>query len=290
MATIIYGARSSSCINAPSSSAWCRSRWERLSFLVGAPAQRITIDTDIVRSADYVQGQKRIEKISNHREHVHNNDWVGAGSYNIFAGVFVATIFGAAFFFDLFWPEREETKAVRLSWKICGVLATIFHLASALTLTVITVRHSAYITPGDRDRQDFWWSKYEKHEQNPLSYRHNPRALAAVVFAWLGFVSVVGRYACSNYVYSRSFTDKDFSCILLFFGLNHIEKGLGPKSTHARVRDAEKAPHSDFESEGKCSGESVQCPDPARLSRAQVDGASQEPPAAEHSTFAEGQR
>lgn len=39
---------------------------------------------------------------------ISNNDIIGSFAYNIFAGVFVATIFGAAFFFDLFWPERKE--------------------------------------------------------------------------------------------------------------------------------------------------------------------------------------
>lgn len=28
-----------------------------------------------------------------------------------------------------------------------------------------------------------------------------------------------------------------YSCVLLFLSINHIEKGPGPKSTHARERD-----------------------------------------------------
>lgn len=52
-----------------------------------------------------------------------------------------------------------------------------------------------------------------------MCYRHNPRIVASVVFVWLGFVSVVP------------------SCILLFLSINHIEKGPGPKSKHARERD-----------------------------------------------------
>jgi hypothetical protein len=36
---------------------------------------------------------------------------------DIFVGIFVATIFGAAFFFDLFWPERHESLSVKLAWK-----------------------------------------------------------------------------------------------------------------------------------------------------------------------------
>jgi hypothetical protein len=49
---------------------------------------------------------------------MYNNDYVGIGSFNIFVGVFVATIFGAAFFFDLFWPERTESRAVKRAWRV----------------------------------------------------------------------------------------------------------------------------------------------------------------------------
>jgi lipid-A-disaccharide synthase-like uncharacterized protein len=69
---------------------------------------------------------------------VHNNDIVGIFSYNIFVGIAVATIFGSAFFFDLFWPERKESKSVRLAWKICSLLVSIMALADALALTVST--------------------------------------------------------------------------------------------------------------------------------------------------------
>ena len=108
-----------------------------------------------VWSVDYTDEQKKIGRVSNGQVEQHNNDYVGAASYNIFAGVFVATIFGAAFFFDLFWPERHESKSVRLAWRICGPLCVVFHLASALTLTIITARRTAFLTgvPAEQ-RQD----------------------------------------------------------------------------------------------------------------------------------------
>ena len=124
---------------------------------------------------------------------MYNNDYVGAASYNIFAGVFVAFIFGAAFFFDLFWPERKETRGVRIAWKTCGVLAAVFHFASALTLTIITATHQSHISPGGPDAQEILWSHYSKHKEAQLIYKHNPRAIAAVVFAWLGTCSVIPR-------------------------------------------------------------------------------------------------
>lgn len=75
------------------------------------------------------------------RAHVHNDDFVGIASYNIFVGIAVATVFGSGFFFDLFWPERQESKSVRLAWKICSVVVSFMALADAIGLTV------CYCTP-----------------------------------------------------------------------------------------------------------------------------------------------
>ena len=162
--------------------------------LSGVQVTRLTLRHAI----DYTDGQKKVESLSAGGVKVHNDDYVGAASFNIFAGVYVATIFGAAFFFDLFWPERHESGGVRLSWKICGVLAVIFHLAATLALTVITASHRSYIK-GDsfasltESNQQFWWKQFPKHDEAPLIYRHNARAIAAVVFGWLGWCSVVPR-------------------------------------------------------------------------------------------------
>jgi hypothetical protein len=84
---------------------------------------------DYLNQQNMLQGQYPGAKI-------HNNDFIGGFSYNIFVGVSVAWIFGAAFFFDLFWPERHESRAVRLAWRICAVITTVMMLGSALTISV----------------------------------------------------------------------------------------------------------------------------------------------------------
>lgn len=162
--------------------------------------------TDCGRS-DYIDMERTIQSVTSNRIKVYNNNYVGAGSYNIFAGVFIAFIFGAAFFFDLIWPERHESKSVRIAWKACGVLSVIFHLASALWLTVVTARQRSTIR-GDGGRTalshgevEIWWRQYKKHSQAPLIYRHNPRALAAVVFVWLGWTSVLARWVVTSSAY-----------------------------------------------------------------------------------------
>lgn len=75
---------------------------------------------------------------------IHNNDIVGILSYNIFIGIAVATIFGSGFFFDLFWPERKESKGVRLAWKISAITVSFGALADAIALTVSTVAYGLW--------------------------------------------------------------------------------------------------------------------------------------------------
>jgi hypothetical protein len=86
--------------------------------------------------ADYVDQQDGIQRRSNGQAQVHNDDYVGTASYNIFVGIAVATIFGSGFFFDLFWPERTESKSVRLAWKISSLVVSIMALADAIAMTV----------------------------------------------------------------------------------------------------------------------------------------------------------
>lgn len=51
-------------------------------------------------------------------------------------GIAVATVFGAGFFFDLFFPERTETRGVKLAWKISAVAVCIGTLADAIAMSV----------------------------------------------------------------------------------------------------------------------------------------------------------
>ncbi|KAL1634278.1 hypothetical protein SLS58_010720 [Diplodia intermedia] len=161
--------------------------------------------------SDYIDQQRLVAR-QNPRAYVYNNDYVGAASYNIFVGIYVATIFGAAFFFDLFWPERYESPAVKLAWRICSVLACVFALASALTMTVITATHSAYVTGVDAPEAT---RLLAAAKGQPLRYRENPRAIASVVFLWPGFIATVA------------------STVIMWRSLTHNDS-LGPKSTHAR--------------------------------------------------------
>jgi hypothetical protein len=138
--------------------------------------------------SDYTEQQSRIERLHSSAA-VHNDDFVGAAAYNIFVGVAVATIFGAAFFFDLFFPDRFEPNNIRWAWRISAFVVTVLCLSDALTLTVITATGKATITANSVDAAEI-----AQERLNPPSiYRNNPKAVASCVLLWLGWVACVYR-------------------------------------------------------------------------------------------------
>jgi hypothetical protein len=143
---------------------------------------------------DYVDQQDGIETRTNHRAHVHNNNFVGIASYNIFIGIAVATIFGSGFFFDLFWPERHESPGVKLAWKISSVVVSIMALADAIALTVIVATKRSYITGVTRAEEAELFRSNGK--PNPV-YRHNAYCVASCVILWPGVVASFARLALS---------------------------------------------------------------------------------------------
>ncbi|KAF2476821.1 uncharacterized protein BDR25DRAFT_208746 [Lindgomyces ingoldianus] len=146
---------------------------------------------------------------------VHNNNFTGIASYNIFVGIYVATIFGSAFFFDLFWPERHESYRVKIAWRVCSILACLFTLSAALTFTIILAMRSAYVTGTDANTAERLLREYGG---SPMKYRDNGRGIASVVFLWPGMVATVA------------------STLLLWHSLSHID-AYGPRSAHTRTRD-----------------------------------------------------
>ncbi|PYH94328.1 hypothetical protein BO71DRAFT_398926 [Aspergillus ellipticus CBS 707.79] len=162
--------------------------------------------------SDYVDQQSEIQG-QHPGIYVYNNDFVGAASYNIFCGVAVAFIFGGAFFFDLFWPERHESRSVRLAWKICAVVVSVMMLSSALTMTIITATQSARIDGTDPETARTFWEEVKK--KPALTYRTNPKALASVVLSWPGFIATVA------------------STVILFMSQRHDDQ-YGPKSNFGR--------------------------------------------------------
>lgn len=139
-------------------------------------------------SSDYVDQQSAIESLHSSAS-VHNDDFVGIASFNIFVGIAVATIFGAAFFFDLFFPTRYEPMNIRWAWRISAVVVCVMAFADAIAFTVITATGSAWISANSADAKAIAL----EHLDPPLVYRHNGKAVASVVLLWLGLVATIAR-------------------------------------------------------------------------------------------------
>ncbi|KFY05074.1 hypothetical protein O988_00290 [Pseudogymnoascus sp. VKM F-3808] len=152
--------------------------------------------------SDYVDQQDGISTRSQGKAQVQNDDIVGIASFNILVGIAVAVIFGSAFFFDLFWPERQETKTVRLWWKIAAVTVSIMTLADALALTVIVATHSAYIVGVPHEYAQIL---FENNGKPNAIYRKNAMSVTSSVLLWLGVVATFS----STYIMWKSHQHDD---------------------------------------------------------------------------------
>ncbi|KAF3404213.1 hypothetical protein DPV78_002572 [Talaromyces pinophilus] len=209
----------------------------RVKMIVYQLAMILCVCSESVGTAalsDYVDQQSFIEK-QNHLAAEYNDDFVGIASYNIFVGIAVATIFGAAFFFDLFWPERHESPSVRLSWKISAIVITVMCFADAIAMTVIVATRRAYISGVDANEA---MRLLESSIKNPnLYYRHNPKCLASVILLWPGMIATIG------------------SCYLLITSQNHDDQH-GPFSRYGQEKqDAVRRAKAEAQPDGEIDGE-----------------------------------
>ncbi|KAF3006617.1 hypothetical protein E8E13_007502 [Curvularia kusanoi] len=209
----------------------------RTKFGIYQGAMILTVVSESLGTAalsDYVDQQKFVA-IHAPGATVHNNNFIGIASYNIFVGIFVATIFGAAFFFDLFWPERHESRAVKTAWRVCSVFSCALTLSCALAYTYIVAAKSAYVTGVDAATAE---RALREYNGSPMRYASNGRAIASVVFLWPGMIFTF------------------LSTALLWHSLAHIDQ-FGPMSTHARKADGiGEKPTTSFETGRDVTGES----------------------------------
>jgi lipid-A-disaccharide synthase-like uncharacterized protein len=187
---------------------------------------------------DYVDQQKVVSNLDPNVT-VHNNNFVGIASYNIFVGIFVATIFGAAFFFDLFWPERAESRGVKIAWKLCSILACLLTLSDALAYTYIVASKSAQVSGTNDENAQRLLSQFRKASETPLQYSKNGRAVASIVFLWPGTIFTFVRYDTPVSSIPSLLLTYNSSTYLLWHSLAHIDT-YGPMSTHAREKTVDR--------------------------------------------------
>lgn len=156
-------------------------------FLVVSESLGTAVLSDYIDQQDTLQ--KRFPNIT-----VYNNDFVGIASYNVFVGIFAAFVFGAAFFFDLFFPERYEPRWVQNLWMGCAIFTCLAATGDALAYTVILClrgEHVENFTPNDPGLQQ---DLNRASNSTPILYRNSGRAVASVVFLWLGWAFSIARY------------------------------------------------------------------------------------------------
>jgi len=174
---------------------------------------------------NYVDQQDDVYKLSGGRATVHNDDYIGIASYNIFVGIAVATIFGSGFFFDLFWPERYESKGVRLAWKISSLVVSIMALADALALTVIVASHSTHISGVSAIEAEQLRASIPFP---PFQYRRNAKCVASTVILWPG---VIASFASTYIMWKSLVHDDEFGP----WSAEYIRKGQERKANNANV-------------------------------------------------------
>ncbi|KAL1743146.1 hypothetical protein HDZ31DRAFT_41637 [Schizophyllum fasciatum] len=160
----------------------------RTKFIVYQLAMIFHVVSESVGTAalsDYVDQQDAIQRVHPGASE-YNNDFIGVASYNIFVGIYVATIFGSGFFFDLIWPERAESLSVKRAWRACSVLACVMALADAIAMTVIVATRAAHVTGASASDAV---SILAVVGGPNLVYRHNAYCVASVVLLWVGTVS-----------------------------------------------------------------------------------------------------
>jgi len=124
---------------------------------------------------------------------VFNNNYVGIASYNIFIGVSAAIIFGAAFFFDLFFPDRYEPRWVQNMWMGSAIFSCIAGLGDALAYTVILSLRRERISHYNLNDPALIEALDATHNTTPILYRQSGRAVASVVFLWVGWSCAIAR-------------------------------------------------------------------------------------------------
>ncbi|KAI1002445.1 hypothetical protein K3495_g5757 [Podosphaera aphanis] len=165
--------------------------------------------------SNYVDLRHNIFTRSNGQAVMHVRDIVTIMSCNILIGIAVATIFGSGFFFDLFWPERVESRGIKLTWRISSVAICIAALAVAVIMTIIVATRSASLSGIIPQDIGSYFEAYPN--PNPV-YRKNPYCLAAIIFLWLGVIASI------------------FSSYAMHKTIVHNNKH-GPKSFKSRVKE-----------------------------------------------------
>ncbi|ESK96178.1 hypothetical protein Moror_7252 [Moniliophthora roreri MCA 2997] len=129
---------------------------------------------------------EHVHSWSEGRATVHKRDTIQASILTICFCVFVATLYGADFFFLLFFPRRLYPKWYVWTKKALAVIITAGVFAAALLSTIVIATRSAYVTGVSPEEAQ---QLIELYFRPPLEYKTWAVNIAWVVLIWPGFLA-----------------------------------------------------------------------------------------------------
>ncbi|KAJ3503504.1 hypothetical protein NLJ89_g8403 [Agrocybe chaxingu] len=168
-------------------------RWylRRERFIIYQLAMLIALAAECTATyalAKYEFLQSNIGRLSGHTASLHSNDIRAAAILTIVFCVFVATLFGADFFFLLFWPKRRYPRWYDMTKKAIAVWICLGVGAAAIMSTIVVAMNEAYISGvGDRTAIEL----VDSYPRPPLVYRTFPQNIAWVVLLWLALIPTI---------------------------------------------------------------------------------------------------
>ncbi|CAK1366704.1 hypothetical protein CB0940_10091 [Cercospora beticola] len=100
-------------------------------------------------------------------------------------GGILGFLFGMALLFDLWWPERRESKVMSLGWKCSSLAGSLAQFAAALAASIIVATGEVEIKGPDQQAVDEQLAAWPNSE-----YRESGTAIVTVVLAWIGFAFI----------------------------------------------------------------------------------------------------
>ncbi|KAJ8094514.1 hypothetical protein PM082_010948 [Marasmius tenuissimus] len=136
--------------------------------------------------AKYDSLKDHVEEFTGGRATLHKNDLKSAEVLTIFFCVMVATLFGADFFFLLFFPRRRYPRWYVLLKKFFAVFITAGVLAAALMSTIVVATGEADISGASAEEAR---QLTEIYFRPPLEYDRWAVNIAYVCLLWPGFLA-----------------------------------------------------------------------------------------------------
>ncbi|GAA5988744.1 hypothetical protein JCM5350_002923 [Sporobolomyces pararoseus] len=148
----------------------------------------------ICLAAECTATYSKYEDLQDHVEdryapaHLYNNDIIDMEITTIVFCVFVATLFGADFFFLLQFPKRRYPDWYQNTKKFFAIVITTGIFAAALGSTIVIAKNSAQIV---HVSPEIARQAAEYYYRPPLQYNKWAVNIAYVVLLWIGWVACV---------------------------------------------------------------------------------------------------